>query len=93
MAEIWAYLTTEASETVANRFLTGLVATCEGLLQFPFAHPERRQLAAGLRVAFHGTYAIYYLPEEAEVIAVRVLHGSRDLKGIADSGGFGGDPS
>ncbi len=33
-------------------------------------------------------YAIYYLPLPAEIVVVRVLHGSRDLAAISDRGGF-----
>jgi len=73
---------------VATRFLAGLHATCERLLTFPQAHPERPQLGPGLRVAFHGAYAIYYRPAEEVVTLVRVLHGARDLAAIADQGGF-----
>jgi toxin ParE1/3/4 len=52
------------------------------------AHPERRHLAPGLRVVFHGAYTIYYFPDEDFVTIVRVLHGARDVEAIADQGGF-----
>jgi len=65
-----------------------LHATCEQLLTFPFAHPELPQLAAGLRVTFYEGYAIYYQADEQAVILVRVLHGARDLTGLATQGGF-----
>lgn len=52
------------------------------------AHPERQQLAPGLRVVFHSPYAIYYRAEQDAVTIVRVLHGARDLGIIADQGGF-----
>ena len=58
------------------------------MLTFPQANPARDQLAAGLRVAFHGKYAIYYLCHESEVLVVRVLHGARDVAAIAARGGF-----
>nr|WP_242612047.1 type II toxin-antitoxin system RelE/ParE family toxin [Achromobacter xylosoxidans] len=78
----------EASDTIATRFVGKLYATCEGLLAFPLAHPERRQLGPNLRVVFHGAYAIYYQPEADTVTIIRVLHGARDLGMIADQGGF-----
>jgi len=65
-----------------------LHASCEQLLTFPLAHPERPQLAVGLRVAFYETYAIYYQVDEQAVTLVRVLHGARDLASIAAQGGF-----
>lgn len=90
LANIWAYLAVEASESIATRFLSKLHATCERLLPFPLAHPKRPQLAPGLRVVFHGAYAIYYCPDDEVVTIVRVLHGARDLAAIADQGGFEG---
>lgn len=50
--------------------------------------PAREQFAPGLRIAFHQKYAVYYLPGRNELIVVRVLHGARDAKAIADRGGF-----
>jgi len=89
LAEIWAYIAENSSKIVANRFLGKLTATCEQLLTFPLAHPERPQLGAGLRVVFHGPYAIYYRPDNNTVTVVRILHGARDLAAIEDQGGFG----
>jgi len=48
----------------------------------------REQVAAGLRVSFAGSYAIYYLHDERELVIVRVLHGARDAAAIAEHGGF-----
>jgi toxin ParE1/3/4 len=48
----------------------------------------RPQFGLGLRVTFHASYAIYYLPTATEVIIVRVLHGARDAAAIAEHGGF-----
>lgn len=89
MAEIWSYIAEEASEATANGFLTKLYDTCQKLLPFPHAHPERPQLAPGLRVTFHGAYAIYYQSDDAAVVVIRVLHESRDVAAIAEQGGFG----
>jgi len=88
LADIWGYIAAQSSENTATRFLGKLTTTCERLLAFPLAHPERPQLAPGLRVVFHGTYAIYYRPDEETVTIVRVLHGARDLAAIAGQGGF-----
>jgi toxin ParE1/3/4 len=55
---------------------------------FPLAAPARDRLAPGLRVTFHGAYAIYYRPPLAEIVIVRVLHGARDTTAIAEQGGF-----
>ena len=55
---------------------------------FPLAAPARDQLAPGLRVTFHGAYAIDYRPHPDEIVIVRVLHGARDIAAIAEHGGF-----
>lgn len=57
---------------------------------FPFGAPARERLAPGLRVTFHGAYAIYYRPLPDALVVVRVLHGARDAAGMAERGGFGG---
>ena len=61
-AEIWAYLATEAPEVIANRFVTKNAAAFGPVRHFPLAAPARRQFAPGLRVTFHGAYAISYRP-------------------------------
>jgi toxin ParE1/3/4 len=78
----------EASEEVANRFVTAIEAAFEPLRHFPLSGPAREQLAPGLRVIFHQAYAIYYTPLAEEVVIVRVLHGARDVAALAERGGF-----
>jgi toxin ParE1/3/4 len=58
------------------------------LLTFPLSGPARDHLAPGLRVKFHGAYAIYYTPTGRELIVIRVLRGARDTAAIAERGGF-----
>ncbi|MSO99639.1 MAG: type II toxin-antitoxin system RelE/ParE family toxin [Acetobacteraceae bacterium] len=62
LAEIWAYIASEASEEVASRFIMAIEAALEPVRYFPFAAPGREAFGPGLRVAFHGSYAIYYRP-------------------------------
>jgi toxin ParE1/3/4 len=52
------------------------------------AAPAREHFAPGLRVAFSGNYAIYYVHDENELVIVRVLHGARDAAALAEHGGF-----
>jgi len=46
--------------------------------------PRRDELSPGLRIHFHGKYAIYYRHTEREVTIVRVLHGSRDARALLE---------
>ena len=57
---------------------------------FPLAAPAREQFAPGLRVTFHGPYAIYFKPAPDAVVIVRVVHGARDSAALAERGGFTG---
>ena len=58
------------------------------MLHTPLIAPKRDALAPGLRVTFHGPYAIYYKPTTDELVIIRVLHGARDSTALADRGGF-----
>jgi toxin ParE1/3/4 len=70
--------------------LSEIQADLQPLLTFPLSGPAREELAPGLRVKFHGVYAIYYTPSAAELVVVRVLHTARDIAAIAERGGFEG---
>ena len=58
------------------------------LRQFPLMGTAREQFGANLRVVFHTHYAIYYPPTPTELIIVRVLHGARGTRAVAEQGGF-----
>ena len=88
LAEIWSYLAEDASESIATDFLLQIQARFRQPSTFPLSGALRPYLAPDLRVIFHGTYAIYYLPRTEEIIIVRILHGSRDIAEIAQEGGF-----
>lgn len=45
-------------------------------------------LAPGLRVIFHGSYALYSSPRADEVVIICVLHGARDVAALAAKRGF-----
>jgi toxin ParE1/3/4 len=73
---------------VANRLINAIAADFDRLLSFPHSGPAREHFAPGLRAAFHGSYVIYYLPTDRELIVVRVLHAARDAAALAGRGGF-----
>jgi toxin ParE1/3/4 len=73
---------------MATLFVTGITTRFEDMRRFPLTGAPRPQLAPGLRVIFKGSYAIYYLPRDGEIVVVRVLHGSRDAAAIAGQEGF-----
>lgn len=81
-------MATEASEKVATRFVREIEAAFEPVRYFPLAAPAREQLAPGLRVTFHGAYAIHYWPLPYAVVIIRVLHSARDVSALAERGEF-----
>ncbi|MDP3554089.1 MAG: type II toxin-antitoxin system RelE/ParE family toxin [Methylocystis sp.] len=85
---MWAYVAGDSSDTTATSLLGKFHATFSRLQDFPLSGAERHQLAPDLRVALQGSYVVYYLPTESEIVIVRVLHGARDAAAIADTGGF-----
>ncbi|MBN9559577.1 MAG: type II toxin-antitoxin system RelE/ParE family toxin [Alphaproteobacteria bacterium] len=92
MAEIASYLISEASEEIAHRIVSGILARLNELRDFPETGARRDHIAPGLRIVIRQNYVAYYKATETEIVAVRVLHGSRDVGAIAGRGGFGPDP-
>lgn len=72
---------------MATRFVREMEAAFEPVRYFPLASPAREQSAPGLRVTFHGVYAIYYKPLPDAVVIIRVVHGARDVAALAERGG------
>lgn len=68
--------------------MRAIEAAFDPVRHFPLAAPARNSIAPGLRVTFHGAYAIYYQPREQEIVIVRVLHGARDIAAIVERGGL-----
>ncbi|WP_372701081.1 type II toxin-antitoxin system RelE/ParE family toxin [Castellaniella sp.] len=85
---MWSYVAEDSSEATANRLIATLYTTCEKILPFPESQPARPLIAPGLRVTFHGSYAIYYTHSPAAVTIIRVLHGARDIGRVIADGGF-----
>lgn len=78
----------ETSEEIADRFLVALEGTLMPLREFPLSGVSREEFAPGLRVVFHGGYALYYKPFPDAVVVIRVLHGAREARVLAERGGF-----
>jgi len=88
LAELWTYIALDASELIATRFIAAVEAAFEPLRRFPLSGAAREQFAPGLRVVFHGAYAIYYTPRPEALVIVRVLHGARDTTALPERAGF-----
>ncbi len=66
----------------ALSFVAELETTCRAVATNPALYPAGNEIAAGLRMAVHRRYLIFFRdqPEANAVRIERVLHGARDLR-------------
>lgn len=62
----------------AVTFIREIRERCQQIAAFPKASPQRLELGAGVRMAPHRNYLIFYHEEGSDIIVDRVLHGARD---------------
>ncbi len=78
---IWYYVASESSAGVADRLIDSI--TEQFLLLAKYPHVGRRRdddLRPSLRSFPVGNYVIFYRVRDADVVILRVLHGSRDIR-------------
>lgn len=63
----------------AVTFIEEILATCDGLTDFPLSNPPFPRLGPKARRRNHGSYAIFYEVSAAGVIILAVVHAVRDL--------------
>jgi toxin ParE1/3/4 len=78
LAEIALYIAADSPKTALS-FVDELRRHCRQLTEHPARNPLREQYGAGVRVAVHGKYLIFYVERGNEVIIERILHGARHL--------------
>jgi toxin ParE1/3/4 len=78
LAKIALYIAADTPKT-ALRFVDELRRHCHQLTEHPARNPLREQYGAGVRVAVHGKYLIFYVEREHAIIIERILHGARHL--------------
>ena len=76
LAEIALYIVADNPDA-ALRFVDELRTHCRLLTEFPARNPLREQYGAGVRVAVHGRYLIFYAADDHTVVIERILHGLR----------------
>lgn len=81
--DIWFYLAIQASEAIATRTVSDLWNTVLRLEAFPALGSPRPNVGRDLRLLVCGSYEIYYLVLETEVVMTRVAHGSQDVSALA----------
>ena len=78
LEEIGDYIARD-NPTRAISFLRELERQCQRIAKRPTAFPVRNDLAAGIRMAVHGKYLIFFRVMEKAVRVERVIHGARNL--------------
>jgi toxin ParE1/3/4 len=61
----------------AVSFAAELKAHCVRIADNPGSHPSRLDVSAGLRMAVHGRYLIYFRNRPTGIRIVRILHSAR----------------
>ena len=82
LEELFVYIAERNSPTVAERYTSAVVETCERLALFPLRGVSREDIRPGLRVTHHrGRTLIAYAVDEAArlVSVIGVFYGGQDL--------------
>ncbi len=66
----------------AVSFIKEVRARCRKIADNPKLHPLRDEVVAGLRMATHGDYLIFYRETDSGVRIERILHGARDYTSL-----------
>ena len=78
------YIAERSTATIAKRYTSAVVATCEGLALFPLRGVAREDIRPGLRLTHHkGRTVIAYAVDEAAqtVSVIGVFYGGQDHEG------------
>lgn len=78
LEEIGDYIARDNPRRAAS-FLDELEAHCYRVAELPTAFPSRDDLAAGVRMAVHGSYLILFRVQDETVRIERIVHGARRL--------------
>ena len=78
LSEIALYIAADSPKT-ALRFVDELRTHCRLLIEIPARNPLREEYGAGVQVALHGHYLIFYVVHDNAVVIERILHASRHL--------------
>lgn len=81
--EIWYYVAKESSVEIAGRLIDSVTNRFLLLSTHPHLGRSREDdFGAGLRSFPVGEYVIVYCVEKADVLILRVAHGSRDIEAL-----------
>lgn len=79
--EIWDYIAVD-NPAAADRWMDQLDAQFRLMATQPKMGRARNELAADVRSFPVGRYVVFYVPLDAGIDVVRVLHGARDIDAV-----------
>ena len=84
LLDIWSYIATESSPSIADAFLARIYGALELAASAPYIGRERPEFAGSPRSVVVRPYLIFYEPlAEGDGIALwRVIHGARRLEDL-----------
>ena len=79
LAELFRFVATAASPTIAQRFTDGIVAYCNGLATFPYRGTARDDLRSGLRmISYRKRTVITFVVEPQRVVIIGIFYGGQN---------------
>ena len=66
----------------AVSFIDEIREHCRKITDMPKGYPQRGEIVAGLRMAAHGDYLIFYRETDGGIRIERILHGARDYTSL-----------
>jgi toxin ParE1/3/4 len=82
LLDIWQYIASRNSETIADRVYDRIDETCRKLAQHPQLGRARTEIAEGARSLVIGRWIAFYRLIPNGVQVVRIVDGARDLAKI-----------
>jgi toxin ParE1/3/4 len=82
--EIWDYIAKDNPDA-ADGLIRDIETTCRRIARAPLLRRRRNELKVGIRTFAMGNCVIFYQPEEAGILVLRVLHGARDIEAAFES--------
>lgn len=81
LEEIDRFSAERFGKAVADGYAQGLVSALDAVAELPYAAPLREDFGAGVRGKLYRSHRVLYrIEEDGEVVVLRVLHHSRDIR-------------
>ena len=86
LAALYRYIAVAASSTVAERYVSAVIAYCEGLQTFPHRGTRRDDIRPGLRITnYKKRVAIAFNVDAEQVSILGVFYGGQDYETVFKS--------